>query len=115
MNLLDALAIVRNCAVHSPQIRTRSGQAALKIVDQKLQSLLRKKAWREGGGACPIHMGDESYAYQVPATPIDTASDKLRTALADAETTKSGARLADYADDIRELLTLQSKGTTIVG
>lgn len=75
MNNLEALTIVRNCALTSAQMNTKQGQAALKVVDRKLQSLMRKKAWRDGGGATPIHMGLPSYAYPLPIAnePITAA------------------------------------------
>ena len=66
MNNLEALAIVRNCAIYSPQLQTRQGKAALAVVDRKIQSLLRKKAWRDGGGATPIHMADPNWKYPLP-------------------------------------------------
>ena len=66
MNNLEALCIVRNCATYSPQLQTRQGKAALAVVDRKIQSLLRKKAWRDGGGATPIHMADANFKYPLP-------------------------------------------------
>ena len=66
MNMLQALCIVRNCAVYSPQLQTRVGKSALAVVDRKLQSLLRKAAWRNGGGATPIHMADADFKYPLP-------------------------------------------------
>ncbi|MDE2020639.1 MAG: hypothetical protein KGJ13_09915 [Patescibacteria group bacterium] len=66
MNLLDAFAVIRNCAIYSPQLQTRQGKTALAVVDRKIQSLLRKKAWREGGGAIPIHMADPNFKYPLP-------------------------------------------------
>lgn len=68
MNSLEALLVVRNCAVFSPQLQTRQGKAALAVVDRKIQSLLRKKAWRDGGGATPIHMADPNFKYPLPAS-----------------------------------------------
>ena len=77
MNMLESLLIVRNCAVYSPQLQTRQGKAALAVVDRKLQSLLRKSAWRNGGGATPIHMADPDFKYPLPDL-IDVLAD-LRT------------------------------------
>lgn len=67
--MLDALTIVRNCSLRSEQMRTKQGQAALKVVDRKIQSLLRKKAWRDasGTGLMPVHMGDSAFLYPIPA------------------------------------------------
>lgn len=78
MNNLEALIIVRGAARVSGQMRTRQGIAAGKVVDRKIQSLLRKKAWREGCGATPVHMGDEDFRYDIPDDPITAA---LRAAL----------------------------------
>lgn len=57
MNLLDALSIVRNCAMSSHQLSTKQGQTALKVVNKKIASLSRKKEWRTcGAGEMPAHM-----------------------------------------------------------
>lgn len=64
MNMLEALVIVRQVA--APQLATKRGVVALKVVDRKIQSLLRKKAWRDGGGAMPIHMGQDGFEYPIP-------------------------------------------------
>ncbi|EIP99364.1 hypothetical protein OpiT1DRAFT_03878 [Opitutaceae bacterium TAV1] len=53
-------------------MRTRQGQAAIKVIDRKLQSLMRKKAWRDGVGT-PIHMGKPDFAYPIPDTHPDAA------------------------------------------
>lgn len=66
MNMLEALIVLRSAAASSPQVATKRGVAALKVIDRKIQSLLRKKAWREGAGAIPIHMGKEGFIYPVP-------------------------------------------------
>ena len=73
MNNLEALIIVRGAARVSGQMRTRQGIAAGKVVDRKIQSLMRKKAWRDGCGATPVHMGDEDFRYQIPDDPITAA------------------------------------------
>lgn len=70
MNNLEALVIVRNCAVYSPQLQTRQGKAALAVVDRKIQSLLRKKAWRDGDSATPIHMADANFKYPLPESEV---------------------------------------------
>lgn len=80
MNNLLALTIVRNCALVSAQMNTKEGQTALKVVDKKIQSLLRKKAWRDGNGAIPIHMGLPTHTY-----PIPTADEPILAALRKAE------------------------------
>ena len=66
MNMLEALSIVRNCSLYSAQMKTPQGVRALKVIDQKLQSLLRKKAWREGNRSIPIHMGADAFEYPIP-------------------------------------------------
>jgi len=73
VNLLDALTIVRGASRVSGQMRTKRGIAAGKAVDAKIQSLMRKKAWRDGGGVTPVHMGDEDFRYPVPDDPITAA------------------------------------------
>ena len=73
MNNLEALIILRGCARVSAQMRTRYGKAAAKVVDRKIQSLLRKKAWRDGGGAVPVHMGDDDFLYKIPDDPVTAA------------------------------------------
>lgn len=80
MNNLEALSIVRNCALVSAQMHTKEGQIALKVVDRKIQSLLRKKAWRDGNGAIPIHTGLPTHSY-----PIPTANEPILSALKKAE------------------------------
>lgn len=82
MNNLEALIIVRGAARVSAQMRTRRGIAAGKVVDRKIQSLMRKKAWRDGGGAPPVHMGDDDFRYQIPDDPVTAA---LRRVLASVE------------------------------
>lgn len=77
MNNLEALIVVRNCALVSAQMRTREGVAALKVVDRKIQSLMRKKAWRDGGGAIPVHMGSDDFKYAITE---DAATVALRKA-----------------------------------
>jgi hypothetical protein len=57
-------------------MRTRQGQAALKTVDKKIQSLLRKKAWRDGIGT-PIHMGNPDFVYPIPDDPLTAALKKI--------------------------------------
>lgn len=73
MNNLEALIIVRGAARVSAQMRTRQGIAAGKVVDRKIQSLLRKKAWREGNGSTPVHMGNDDFRYTIPDDPITAA------------------------------------------
>jgi len=92
MNNLEALTILRNCALASAQMHTKQGQAALKVVDRKLQSLLRKKAWRDGNGATPIHMGLPTWQY-----PVDGASEPINHALRIAE-----AQLQFWLEHARE-------------
>jgi len=77
MNNLEALIIVRGSARVSAQMRTRQGIAAGKVVDRKIQSLMRKKAWRDGGGAMPVHMGDEDFRYAIPDDPFTAALKKI--------------------------------------
>lgn len=77
MNNLEALIIVRGSARVSAQMRTRQGIAAGKVVDRKIQSLMRKKAWRDSGGAMPVHMGDEDFRYAIPDDPITAALKKI--------------------------------------
>lgn len=66
MNMLEALLIVRSCAAPGPQMKTVRGKAALAVLDRKIQSLMRKKAWREATDAEPIHMGNEGFEYAIP-------------------------------------------------
>ena len=75
MNNLEALIIVRGAARVSGQMRTKQGITAGKVVDRKIQSLMRKKAWRDqrGTGAEPVHMGDENFRYEIPDDPITAA------------------------------------------
>lgn len=47
MTLLDALLYVRNVAAQSPEVASRKGRAALRLVDKKIAGLQRKKAFRE--------------------------------------------------------------------
>lgn len=54
-------------------MRTKQGRTALKVVERKIQSLLRKKAWRESGGAVPVHMGADDFAYPIPDDPVTAA------------------------------------------
>lgn len=77
MNNLEALIIVRGAARVSAQMRTRQGIAAGKVVDRKIQSLMRKKAWRDGNGATPVHMGDDDFRYQIPDDPMTAALKKI--------------------------------------
>lgn len=65
MNMFQALTIVRNASLVSAQMRTKQGIEARKVIDRKLQSLARKKAWRDGMGAMPVHMGDPDFAYAI--------------------------------------------------
>lgn len=78
MNLTDALVIVRNCSLQSDQMKTKQGQAALKVVDKKLQSLFRKRAWRNATCGTPIHMGDEKFLYPIPPLSDDTHNVKAQ-------------------------------------
>lgn len=55
MNLLQALTTIRNLALHSDQVGTPQGKSALKVVNKKIASLERKKAWRECDGSMPDH------------------------------------------------------------
>ena len=66
MNLCEALVIVRNCSVASAQMKTKRWQAALKIIDRKIQGLLRSKAWRQSYQAMPFHAGDDNFKYPIP-------------------------------------------------
>lgn len=85
MNNLEALIIVRGAARVSGQMRTKQGIAAGKVVDRKIQSLLRKKAWRDGMGGIPVHMGDENFTYSIPDDPITGA---LKALMARCEATQ---------------------------
>jgi hypothetical protein len=83
MNLLDALVIVRNAAQVSTPMRTRRGATARKVVEKKIQQLLRKKAWRDApAGSVPVHMADDAFKYPIPDDPITTA---LRNVVASVE------------------------------
>lgn len=88
MNNLEALIILRGAARVSGQMRTRQGIAAGKVVDRKIQSLLRKKAWREGNGATPVHMGDDDFRYTIPDDPLTAA---LKGLMARCEATQGQA------------------------
>jgi hypothetical protein len=67
MNLLDALIVVRNGSLFSATARTRRGATARKVVEKKIQQLLRKKAWRENTpGSVPVHMADPTFQYPIP-------------------------------------------------
>lgn len=66
MNNFEAFTIIRNCALASQQIATPRGKTALKVMDRKLQSLMRKAAWREGMATTPIHMEVEGFQYPIP-------------------------------------------------
>lgn len=66
MDMLESLVVLRQVAGCSQQMATKRGVAALKVVDKKIQSLLRKKAWRNGHGAVPIHMGQDGFEYPIP-------------------------------------------------
>jgi len=94
MNNLEALIIVRGAARVSAQMRTRQGVAAGKVVDRKIQSLMRKKAWREGCGATPVHMGDEDFRYSIPDDPVTAA---LKRLMARCEATQGQA----FYDQVR--------------
>jgi hypothetical protein len=96
MNNLEALTIVRNCALVSAQMRTKQGVAALRVVDRKIQSLMRKKAWREGGGATPVHMGADDFKY---ALPEDAATAALRVAEAMLQAWLEHAREGDMQEN----------------
>ena len=74
MNICEALIIVRNCALASQQMKTKRGQAALKVIDKKIQGLIRSKGWRESYQSMPIHAGDDSFLYPIPgADHVDMA------------------------------------------
>ncbi|MDE2107432.1 MAG: hypothetical protein KGL39_60105 [Patescibacteria group bacterium] len=74
MNLCEALIIVRNCALASQQMKVKRGQEALKIIDRKIQGLLRSKGWRESYRTMPIHAGNDSFLYPIPgADHVDMA------------------------------------------
>ncbi|WP_415907095.1 hypothetical protein [Oleiharenicola sp. Vm1] len=111
MNMLEALAILRACALGSAQMQTKRGKAALKVVDKKLQSLLRKKAWRDGGGAVPVHMGDENFTYALPdaalasdAEPADSLwMVKLEAELASIKDAANEAGAGDPPEGYSEL------------
>lgn len=94
MNNLEALIIVRGASRVSGQMRTKQGIAAGKVVDRKIQSLMRKKAWRDGGGATPVHMGDDDFRYQIPDDPITAA---LKGLMARCEATQGQA----FYDQVR--------------
>lgn len=103
MNLLDALVIVRNCSRYSSQIHTRQGKAALNKVDLKIQSLLRKKAWRESAGAVPVHMGDDAFAYAIPEDPITKALRRLLSAeKATRQPAGAAAEIAELESAMKE-------------
>ena len=94
MNNLDALLIIRNCALASPSLQTKQGKTALSVVDRKIQSLLRKKAWRDSNPfGTPVHMGDPDFKYPLPdlrdvlASQTESAT-KLNAALPSQEQTK---------------------------
>lgn len=103
MNNLEALTIVRNCALVSAQMHTKQGQAALKVIDRKLQSLMRKKAWRDGNGATPIHMGLPTHTYPLPAAdePIAAA---LRKAEGQLQFWLEHAREGDMGECARQTM-----------
>ncbi|EIQ00725.1 hypothetical protein OpiT1DRAFT_05280 [Opitutaceae bacterium TAV1] len=82
MNNLEALIIIRGAARVSAQMRTRQGRSAFKVVEKKIQSLLRKKAWREGGGI-PVHMGSPDFTYPIPDDPVTAALRELLAAEAE--------------------------------
>lgn len=96
--MLEALTVLRNCALRSGQMQTRQGQAALKVVDKKLQSLLRKKAWRDGGGAIPVHMGDEKFTYALPNVALGADATLLDKLEADLPSIKDAANEAGAGD-----------------
>lgn len=79
MNLLSALMTVRSASRASNSMRTRQGRAAAKVVDYKIQGLLRKKAWRNSEGATPVHMGvaREDFAYPTEDDPVTAALRRL--------------------------------------
>lgn len=73
MNNLEALIIMRGAAQASAQMKTKRGRAALRVIEKKIQSLLRKTAWRSGVGTTPIHMETEGFQYRIPDDPITAA------------------------------------------
>lgn len=110
MNMLEALTIVRNCSLRSAQMHTKQGKAALKVIDKKLQSLMRKKAWREGVGAVPIHMADPDFTYPIPDTNEPHPDTALRAKLDDmlgsfkGYSWDSGAGSSGYDEAVNTLL-----------
>ena len=42
-------------------------------MDRKIQSLMRKKAWRDGCRSTPVHMGDDDFQYKIPDDPVTAA------------------------------------------
>lgn len=85
MNLLDALVIVRNASLVSNTMHTRQGQTARKVIDRKIQGLLRKKAWRDAApGTIPIHMVDRSLILPMADDPLVKALRRLVAAEAAA-------------------------------
>jgi hypothetical protein len=77
MNMLEALVIVRNCSLRSAQMVEKRGQSALKVVDKKIQSLLRKAAWRNSDGGIPVHMGSDSFLYPIPESNTESTETAL--------------------------------------
>ena len=62
-------------------MHTPRGKQALKVIENKIQSLLRKKAWRHGAvGSIPVHMGVEDFKYPIPEDKVTAALRVLLTA-----------------------------------
>lgn len=96
MNMLEALTIVRNASIVSAQMRTKRGQSALKAIDTKLQKLARKKAWRDGNGAVPIHMAAPAFVYRIE----DVQTEALRKAEAQLVFWLEHARQGDMVSGV---------------
>jgi hypothetical protein len=74
MNLYTALSIIRNAAVTAQQAESPQFRTALKVIDNKLVGLERKKAWREcPQGMIPRHM------YEPRQTIPDCAASSSQT------------------------------------
>jgi len=55
MTLLDALLVVREAALSGVPVSGEKGGRAMKVVNKKIASLSRKKAWRDSLGQVPDH------------------------------------------------------------
>ncbi len=56
MDLLDALTIVRKAALFGPLLTGTEAGRAMKVVNRKIASLERKRAWRQSiAGTMPPH------------------------------------------------------------